>query len=249
MAEIQSIKRALGVLDYLTMREFSDGGASLQEIADHIGVNSPTAHNIVKTMSGCGYVARHKSLGYTLGPRCRDITRGSAFSEKALLSATVVMHTLSEKIGVSLVLATLAGGRRYPLIRVEGHGVVRVSPSFDERQPFFGVVTGRVLAAFATTAELETILDVNGLPGAKWDGIDTREALDAALESIRREGLAEYHSETASVIAVAVPVLDTQERLLGTLGMYSPGARTTLDRLAVIKDEMKKAAARLCQQA
>jgi DNA-binding IclR family transcriptional regulator len=248
MAEIQSIKRALSILDYLTVRAFSGGGASLQEIADHMGVNAPTAHNIVKTMADCGYVARDKNQGYTLGPRCRDITRGSAFSEDALLSATVVMHSLSEKIGESLVLTTLAGGRRYPLIRVEGHGVVRVSPSFDEKQPFFSVVTGRVLAAFASPAELEAILKINGLPGEEWDGIDTMEALSAALEVIRREGFAEDHPHSG-VTALSVPVLDMQGRLLGALGMYSPVPHAAEDKLETIKSEMQRAAGRICQQA
>ncbi|HPU00249.1 MAG TPA: IclR family transcriptional regulator [Armatimonadota bacterium] len=246
---IQSIKRALDVLDALMEQGLGGEGVSLQAIAGRLGVPPSTAHNILKTMVMCGYVARDDQHLYRLGPRCRDLARGSTLSAKFMAAAQGTIHSLAERTGESVVFATLVHGRRYPLLRADGHAVVRVSPTYEELSAFFRMVTGRVLAAYATPEELGELLAVHGLPGESWNGIETEEALGAALAEVRRAGMAEEECGRTQVYSLAVPVLDAREQLLGALGIHLPASRATPEHREKIRREIAAAAKRLGQQA
>ena len=180
-----------------------------------------------------------------MGPRCRDIARGSLLGGGLLEAATGIVHSLAERTGESVVLATLAHGRRYPLIRADGHAVIRVSPSFEGTDLFFETVTGRVLAAYALPAEREAILSVQGWPDARWEGIAGEAALQNALAPIRARGIAEDLSSKTGVFSLAAPVLDSRERLVAALGIYLPASRATEEHLAHIRTELAAAAARI----
>lgn len=233
------------MLDYLVLRSLAGEGAQLQEIARHLDVAAPTAHNIVKTMVACGYLGRDEQAGYTLGPGCRDIARGSALSGGLLGAATGAINALAETSGESVVLATLVRGRRHPVLRAEGQAVVRVATSVESVGDFWGMVTGRVLAAYASQEELTEIADANGLPGDAWDGIDSAARLVVALNDLRKAGYAAQVEEDRGLAALAVPVFEPGGQVLAALGVYLPTLRAQMERLEAILGQMRETAARL----
>lgn len=245
---IQSIKRALDVLDLLVAADYSGDGVPLQAIAAHLEVAAPTAHNIVRTMVECGYVHRDAEHRYHLGPRCRDLSRGAQFSAGLLSIAQGILLALAENTGESVVLAALVHGRRCPLLRADGHQVIRVSAAIENIGTFFEQVTGRVLAAYADPAELEAIRAVHALPGAGWKDVDTEEKLAQRLTEIRRQGYTEDLTSDDDVYALAVPVLDRGGALLAALGMYLPAARADAAHRVVLLAAAREAAARITQQ-
>lgn len=248
-ALIQSIERALTALDFLVLQSLSGEGATLQAVSERLGVAGPTAHNILKTMVQCGYVGRDAQGRYVLGPRCRDISRGSALSGGLLEAATGAVHALAERTGESVVLATLARGERHPVLRAEGQAVIRVSSSVEVGAPFFSLVTGRVLAAWASPEELAEILSAQGLPGETWDGIGDELALSAALDAVRLAGHAGQAEEDRGLASLSVPVLAPGGQLVAALGVHLPAMRAQSERMARILDEMTTTAARLGRQA
>ncbi len=245
MVPIQSIKRALDVLDALTLQGIKGQGMSLQAVAAHLGVASPTAHNILKTMVACGYVARDAANLYRLGPRCEDLTRGAQFLDGLLEAARRVVHGFAETTGESVVLATLVQGRRYALLRADGQALIRVSSVFEETGPFYDKVTARVLAAYASPAELALIVQLHGLPGADWEGIATEEELAAMLARVRAAGYSEQSGDDTGVYALAVPVLSPAGKLVAALGTYLPVFRTEPDKLAPLRTAIVAAARRI----
>lgn len=242
---IQSIERAFSVLDYLVLRSLSGDGAPLQDIARHLDVAAPTAHNILKTMVGCGYLGRDDQGGYTLGPRCRDIARGSALSGGLIAAATGAVHALAELTGESVVLATLVHGKRLPVLRAEGQEVVRVATSVETGSGYWGMVTGRVLAAWAEAQELREILDANGLPGEAWGGIESETELAEALGAVRRDGHAVQIEEDRGIAALAVPVFDPGGQVLAALGVYLPSMRANPERMEALLADARSSADRL----
>ena len=109
-----------------------------------------------------------------------------------------------------------------PLLRADGHAVLRVSPTYEELSAFFRMVTGRVLAAYATPEELGEMVAVHGLPGESWNGIEAEEALMAALAEVRRAGMAEECHRTE--VFPRGTVLDACDQLLGALGVHLPAS-------------------------
>ena len=246
---IQSIERALTALDYLVLQSLSGEGAPLQDIAERMGVASSTAHNILKTMVQCGYVGRDEAGHYVLGPRCRDIARGSTLSGGLLAAATGAVHALSERTGESVVVATLACGQRHPVLRAEGQSVIRVGSNVEAGASFFSLVTGRVLAAWASAEELAEILQFQGYPGASWDGIHDDASLAAALNAVREVGYAAQDEADRGLASLAVPVLEPGGQLVAALGVHLPAMRAEAEHLRGILEEMTVVAARLGRQA
>ncbi len=246
---IQSIERALTALDYLVLRSLSGEGAPLQDISECMGVASSTAHNILKTMVQCGYVGRDEAGQYVLGPRCRDISRGSRLSGGLLAAATGAVHALAERTGESVVLATLAHGRRHPVLRAEGQSVIRVGANVEVGASFFSLVTGRVLASWASAEELAEILEIQGYPGVSWDGIHDDATLAAALHATREAGHAAQDERDRGLASLAVPVLEPGGQLVAALGVHLPAMRAEAEHLRGILEEMTAVAARLGRQA
>jgi DNA-binding IclR family transcriptional regulator len=242
---IQSVCRALRLLDLVTARALYGEGITLREAAEHLGVNPTTAHNILRTMVACGYLERGSGRTYVPGPRCRDIARQGRLGGAVLVGARGVVNRLAESTGESVVLAILSQGCRHPLLRAEGGAAVRVSPALESDGSPFRWVTGRVLAAYATPAELRTILQRHGLPGEAWEGIHTEEGLHRALAKVREAGMAEEHSASAGVHAMAVPVLDPHGFLLAALGLFVPAFRASPEHLRRLGDELRAAAAQI----
>jgi DNA-binding IclR family transcriptional regulator len=245
MVPIQSIKRALDALDHIALQALRGEAAALQAISEHLGLAAPTAHNIVKTLVACGYASRDSRGLYSLGPKCADIARSARFGGGLIETAAQVVHALAESTGESVVLATLAQGRRHLLLRAEGDAVVRVAGDVEEGGSLYDKVTGRVLAAYAAPDELSAIVAAQGLPGADWDGIADLDHLHAALQRVRQAALCEDRNERTGVRALAVPVLDTTGRLLAALGLYLPVFRADDTRLELIRTDLRAAAERL----
>ena len=242
---IQSIDRALRALDFLAEQDLAGQGAALQAVAARLALRPSTAHNILKTLVACGYAARSDKGMYILGPRCRELTRAARLVSDLLPAATGVLQALAERVGESVVLVTLLHGRRQPLVRVEGNQAIRVAPSFQEAERFFDMVTGRVLAAYASAVELQEILAVHGLPADAWDGIASAAKLDQALAAVRQRGWAADRPHGGQVHALAVPVLARDGTLVGALGVYLPAFRATATRSRELRRLLAAAAARL----
>lgn len=221
----------------------------MQDIAEPMGVASSTAHNILKTMVQCGYVGRDGLGHYVLGPRCRDIARGSTLSGGLLSAATGAVHALAERTGESVVLATLVRGRRHPVLRAEGQSVIRVGSNVEAGASFFSLVTGRVLAAWASAEELAEILRAQGYPGTSWDEIHDDGGLAVALNAVREAGHAAQDEADRGLASLAVPVLEPGGQLVAALGVHLPAMRADAEHMQDILAQMTAAAARLGRQA
>ncbi|MDD3927556.1 MAG: helix-turn-helix domain-containing protein [bacterium] len=242
---IQSIKRALDLLDLLAEEGLGREGLTLQTIARHLNIAAPTAHNILRTMSVCGYIEQDREHRYRLGSKCRDMVRSVALSGALLNRVSGIIHLLAEETGEAVVLATLVNGRRRVVLRAASHQLLRVDPSAEKHNAMFEVVTGRVLAAFASPDELEVVIEVNGLPGKLWKGISDRETLIKELGLIREQRLDEECLTERGTASLCVPVLDAEGRILAAIGIHLPAFRAGEERMIIIRAATKKAAERI----
>jgi len=218
---VASVEKALRALDFIAGR-FADGhGATLGEIAEHVGIKPTTARNILKTMEACGYLSRGEGRTYCPGHRCADLLRGGTVAARLVDVGREPLVELARSTGESAVLTTLVSSRRHVLLRGEGGKVIRVDSSAADTQPFFGLVTSRAMVACLSPEGVDAMVAEHGLPGEAWDGIDDRQALDAALADIRERGCCE-DMPSAEVGAMAAPVTDGRGLLAGAVGLYFP---------------------------
>lgn len=229
---VKSLARALTILDALVF-DTPDDGLALAELARRVEMPRNTCHKVLQTFVGAGYVRTDGTGRYAIGPRCVEIGRRAVLTTAAV-RRTVDDHlrTLAGELSEGVIYTVLVDGRRRPLARAEPNRAVRVDSGILDRHGIYALPTGRVLLAYASPSEVDRIVERHGLPGADWDGIASREALDAAAARFRHDGVAFTDSGEDGLYSVAVPVLETDEtadgsagRLLGALGCYAPGYR------------------------
>ncbi len=222
---VESLRKGLQILELLcgAGRE----GLALGEVAARMDLKPTTTHNLLKTLSMCGYAHNAGAGPYCLGEKAVDIARLVTATMPVPESVRELLQELAGQLNESVVLTTLAGGYRRVLIRISSTRAVQVNSTVMDRPggSIWATCTGWMLTAFCTSSERDAIVAREGLPGERWDGIRTRLALTRALAGIREAELAEQHGH--EVAGLAVPVRAVDGILLGALGMHMPEYRWT----------------------
>ena len=239
---VQSVRKALDLLNLLVFEDSGRKGLALGELAERLQFPVATAHNLLKTLCACGYAAQAGVGHYTVGPRCLDIGRfNRMLSEDTAATIHARMEALGRALNETVTFAVLANGRRLRLWSTEPGHLIRIDAAALETQRIFTVPTGRVLAAFAAPRELGFLLDFYGLPIAdEWPKVTTTPALKRALATIYRRGYEIIVRNDLS--AFAVPVRDATGGLAGSLGCFSPSFRCPPSQHAAVVEALKQAA-------
>ena len=156
------------------------------------------------------------------------MNRAVQVGERLMSVMPPILTQLTGEYGESFVVATLFEGRRKVLMQRQGTSAIVVETRNAERDNMaYHLVTTRIMLAFAPPVELEAFLELNGLPGREWDGIDSREELERHLKKLKMSGFAEDYPGGGSIYAAAFPILNNDGILLGALGMFMPSFRLT----------------------
>ena len=219
---VKSLKKALDILTVLVFEDPELKGFKLTDLAKRLKLPPNTTHNLLKTMSACGYVCQNESGRYRPGPQCRKIgminkVEGGDFRQ----SLGDVLRKYSAQINEAMVFAALHSGKRVVLARSEPvNQVIRVDQQMVEGRSIYKLPTGRVLVAFASPEDYRLIIENYGEPGKNWPDYE----LD--LKRIRSEGRCSMIPDSVGVNSFALPVMDRKGRLLGALGCYAPAFRS-----------------------
>ena len=235
---VKSVKKALDLLSLLIFDDPEMRGIELNVLSSRLGLPANTAHNLLKTMSVCGYVAQNAGGRYIAGPKCRRIgmlnqVENNKFKEK--LSAVLEHYTA--EINEAMVFVTLHGGKRVVLIRTEpALQVIRIDQQIVENSSIYDMPTGRVLTAFAGPEDYRLILKNYGDPDKNWPGYERD------MEKIRKERQCLILPDRSGINAFALPVNDNRGQMLGAIGCYSPAFRCNQQTREKILSALHRAA-------
>ena len=226
---IQVLGRAFLLLDLLHERE----PQTLAELTRATGLQKPTVHNILKTLSAHGAVCRTPDGRYALGPKLGEWAGPAApRSRRALLLplAQRAADNLAARIDEAVAASTLDGDQEVLLARATGTRLLTVrldAPAHAPRRSPYAACAGRVLLAYLDPAQRAAFVEKDGYPGAAWDGITAEADLEAALGSIRAVGVAFQKSPDEQVQVVAVPVFGPDGAAWAALAVHLPASRFT----------------------
>lgn len=218
---VKAVKKALDLLSLLAFEDPELRGTELTVLAQRLGLPANTAHNLLKTMSVCGYVAQNAAGRYITGPQCRrigllNLVEGDQFKERL---ATLMKRCIAE-VNEAMVFVTLHGGKRVVLARSEPtQQAIRIDQQVVESSSIYQMPTGRVLVAFATPDDYRRILANYGPPDAVWPDYKND------LVKIRKERQCLLLPDSRGINAFAFPVCGADHRLLGAIGCYTPAFR------------------------
>ncbi|MCF6174460.1 MAG: helix-turn-helix domain-containing protein [Victivallaceae bacterium] len=241
---VKSVKKALDILDILLFDDFTHHGLGLFEIAKQMDLQPNTTHNLLKTLSACGYIAQNADSKYTIGHKCHQIGINNFFASETKLENQIfpILQNANKTIQESIVLATLSNGRRIPVLRAEHSHLIKLDYDAINNANIFSLSTGRILTAFADDNELAEIINTNGFPKEQWDNIGNMQQLTKTIKPIKQDGYIVVEDQELGLVTFAYPILTTSGRLIGAIGCYAPLFRCPKTKYNTIITKLKQAA-------
>lgn len=237
-----SVDNALRTLVYLRGHQ----RARVTDISDHLGVARSTAHRLLTTMRGHGFVEQEPgNRRYRLGPVLLGLTRG-AVSEQALVQvAHSHLAQLRNTAGETVNLLVLDGLDSRFADGVEGPHPLRVATRTGDRVPAYATAGGKALLSELPPEAARTRYR-RGLTRLTPETLPDLDALVADLTTSRARGYALNIDESVTgVHGVGVPVRDRFGTCVAAVTVSAPSIRLDLARAAELAPLLKQTAERI----
>lgn len=220
---VQSVERALDLLQALAA---SDGGLRLSDVAERLSLHTSTAHNLVRTLVGRGFVVKGAGQRLRLGPALADMVTQE--QKRSLLDAAA-------KAGLELQRAFPLGNVN--VAELVGNEVrVRVRISRDrlglvqrtgQAVSLYSSAVGLCTLAFADPATVQGLRESNPFHEQATRLWESPAALAEHLAQARRVGhvLTPFHGQ--ELWRIAVPVITNDGHYAAAFGVALPIAAAT----------------------
>lgn len=229
---MQGVTRVVQVIEYLG----AHGSASIEDVAEELGVHKSSASRILATLRQLGWVSANEArTSYTLGYRLIGIGQ-SAVPDIGMEQALTSAAQLRELTGETVHLSVPDTVRQEMLViaRVDSRSPLRVTQPVGSFDPLHSTAVGKVYLASLPDRELDTVLGSLHLDQFAPSTITTPEDLRAEIARVRQQGYAINAGESRMGITAAAVLL----RLAGeastpvALSITGPHTRWSPERIA-----------------
>lgn len=199
-------------------------GATLTELASHLGLAKSTVHGHLATLEAHEYIVReddeyHLGLGFLeLGAHAKNRYKLSEVAQPTI-------EKLAEATGECVWIVVEEHGRAVYLCQAAGENSVQTHVRVGKRYYLHHLATGKAILAHMSRERVAAIVDRHGLPAFTENTITDEEALYEELETVRERGFAVNDGETITGLrAVGVPIMPEEEVVAG-LCVSGPASR------------------------
>ena len=205
-------------------------GAGVSELADHTGLPRSTVHNYLSTLEQEEYVVNDGGR-YEVGIQFLELGAYARNRKKIYEIANPEVERLAEGTGELANLLIEEHGRGTYLQRARGEQAVQVEAHVGTRVSLHSTALGKSILAHLPESRVEEIIEMHGLEPATPRTVTDRDRLFERLETIREQGYALDDEERLEGLrCVAVPILSTEDRVLGAVSVSGPSHRIRDER-------------------
>jgi DNA-binding IclR family transcriptional regulator len=226
----QSLERGLLVLETVAT---TGTAISLGETARRTGLHRSTAHHLLQSLVGVGYLRQDtRTRGYELTARLFELT-GRMWSPEQLgeLGQSFVAE-LTRSTGEGASLAAYRDGVVSIVAKRDSDGPVRVVQSVGAQRPIHATAVAKAIVAFLPDKEREGVLERASYEKYAPKTITSRKELAAELARVRAEGCAHDDEEHIEGIrCIAGPVFAYSGRVVASLCIVGPRSRMSRQRV------------------
>lgn len=223
MAGVQSVDRAIDVLDIMTDL---GGEAGLSELAERTGLPLPTIHRLLQTLVARGYARQAPSRRYALGPRV--IRLADAAGRQLGAGARPVLERVARELGETVNLALLDQGMVVYVGQALSSHSMRMFTEVGRRFHSHSTGVGKAMLSTLPDEKIREIVGRTGLPAATMRTITDVTALIDEAHAIRDRGYAIDDGEQeigVRCFAVLVPGMPTP----AAISVSGPDSRVTFE--------------------
>jgi DNA-binding IclR family transcriptional regulator len=235
----------------LLLEELVRVGAPITPTAANevLGLPKPTIHRLFHTLEQEGFLQRDiDGRSYAPGSRLRKFAGSVLSTSRIRMVRRTVLATLAEEIGETCNIAIPERHTMVYLDRVETKWPLRIQLPIGTEVPLYCTASGKMYLSSLKPSLLTKYLKVATLEGRTPQTLTDPEALREEIEIIRERGYATDNEEfMESMVAVAVPILDAQKRLMSTVSVHALTQRVSLEALKTHLSKLKEAAGELSE--
>lgn len=231
----QTLARGLRVLDLIAQAKQP---LAIREVVEAIQLPRSIVQRLISTLEAEGLVMRDdRDGGYRLSLKMWSMGCAAIRGLDVREAARPVMRELAAKSGETVKLGAIDGAFVVTLESVVSQQTVRAYIPLGGRASAQKSATGKAILAFMSPQQLVQ----NGF-GEGGESVITP-ALAEELEAVRSCGYAVNHGEmSADTAAIAAPIFNAREEVVGCVGIILPVSRFTQKKLDKMKAWVVEAA-------
>jgi IclR family acetate operon transcriptional repressor len=237
---VQSIDRAVAILRCFDGRRPELG---ISELARSTGLSTSTVHRLLGAMQANHLVRQTGTKRYGLGPLLLQLANSGAMPRTLREAALPFMTDLRDEFDETIGLHELHGNHRIVAAQVESHQELRRTYT-DIGVPIRLVYggPGKAILSVLPADERKRHLAKPIEPITTTTTVDPAE-IEGELEATRIRGYAESKAQrTVGIYAVAAPIFDHTDKVVGALGASVPEVRMSAERAEKIGSRVREVA-------
>lgn len=241
--EVRSL-RALAVLEHLSGAPQPLTRGQLESI---MGVPKSSLERLLQAMETQGYIFQMPNRGgFVPGSRTISLALDSLRGPDIRRECRGILRNLVRELGETCNLTVPDAGRVLYVERVETTEPLRMHMEPGTWVPMHCTASGKLFLASLPPAERQRVLEHLPLRRFSNRTLIDRKKLDAELDDIARRGIGIDDEEfVLGMIAVAVPVMRQDRRVVAAIACHAPTARLSLNDLIKRVRELRIAAERV----
>jgi IclR family acetate operon transcriptional repressor len=247
-SQVSSVLKAFGLLETIA----ASGGLSLSELSRRNDLHPSTAHRLLHTLIGIGYVRQDPATRrYLLGPRTAAIGLATPVNRHGALqeAAAPYLRRLAELVGESVNLYVLDGHEVVLLAQSGGPTAIRMFTSVGTRMPAYCTAAGKVLLAnLPAPALAERVADLALMPRTPNTIVDPDDLL-VELDRIRRRGYAvDDEEQEIGVRCVGAAIRPHAGDAVAAVSISGPTGRINVHHIADLAQRVQETATQIGQR-
>lgn len=217
---------------------------SLTGISEETGIDTSSAHRIMKILTSGGYALRDpRSKRYLPGPRAMYPLGLYHPLNVARRDALPLLRQLCDETGQTVAMLVFLYGERIALEVLLG--VERLTPFYEThvRRPLHSAASGKLLLATCSAEQRAALLGSPPYPNFTPFTITDEGALDACLKEAIQDGFATAIDEAfIGLSAVAAPITTANGSTVGCFTIFGSSKGVTRERIPEYGEKLVRAA-------
>ena len=245
LGTVQSVERALEVLEILAR----EGSAGVGAIARELGIHPSTASRLVGALMTHELVERPAAGGpVRLGVGMLRLAAATRSRLDVVAVAGPVCEALAEELGETVNVAVYRSGSAVNLYQAQGRRTVAMHNWAGSRTVLHATSSGKMLLAHLPRAESEALLS-GPLEAFTVLTLTAPDALRAELRTIREQGWARSIEEFEEGLnAVAAPLYGPEGTVVAALSVAGPAYRLAPEHLPATARSLQRAAGEISRR-
>ena len=233
----------------LIFEEVARSGVPVSHVAlaEALALPKPSIHRLLTTAEEEGFLQRDVD-GKSFGPgrRLRRLAANTLSSQRIRTERLIVMKALAEEVGETCNLAAPGRFGMVYLDRVETHWPLRIQLPIGTHVPFHCTASGKMYLSSLRTDKLDRLLSWMDFEQRTQQTIIDKTLLREEITATRQRGYSTDNEELMEgMAAIAVPIKDSEGRLLTTLSIHAPVQRLSFDNLVSVLPTLRQAAKKI----